>query len=193
MAGCSILAKSTSRAIALRNAAICFLMSKHTYAGLGVHVKTHRLGMPSLASPLKPTQMSTTTRCTQYDIGVQLDLIVWNCLIAHDRIILCVQYHNRNAYVQHTVGAARVSVICTFGRITPGRALNFSIKFVEVCEIVDTLETQGFVFIELFFVNLGQLLQVVAHGFAVELSFDVRSLESEGADFQFPRITYHDR
>ena len=106
---------------------------------------TYRLRMPPLTTKLKPTQMSTTARRAHHHPGRLLDLLVRHGLIARDRIVLGMQAHGRDANRKHAVRARRISIVGSFGRVSPRSALELAVELVQVLDRVHLLGGDGFV------------------------------------------------
>jgi len=174
----SNLSKSTSLAIALRkftawmeDGSVSGVRPKKPY----YHIKrnsrktTYRLRMPPLTTKLKPTQVSATARRAHHHIGRLLDLLIWYRLIARNRIILGMQAHGRDSNGEHAIRTRRISVVCSFGRVSPSSTLELAVELVQVLDRVHLLGGDGFVQGNLLSVQVEEGTHGFAHGFAVDV------------------------
>ena len=153
---------------------------------------THRFGMPSASTPFEPAQVASTTSCAKYDIRIALDLFKRYRLVRHNGIVFCVQTESWDSYRHHRISRTSISIVCSFGWVTPRRTLHLPVKFVEVLDFSDILCLESSVDADLILVCFEELEHVRAHELAVEVQPEPCALKGEGGDFELPRVGHDD-
>jgi len=144
--------------------------------------------MPPLTTKLKPTQVSTATRRAHHHPRRLPDLLVRHRFVTRDRIVLGVQAHGRNANGEHAVCTRRVSVVSSFGWVTPRGALELAVELVQVFDRVHLRGSDGFVLGDLLGVQVEEGAHRLAHGSAVDAHAEPGALQGQRGDFEFPRV-----
>lgn len=103
---------------------------------------THRSGMPSSPTILKPTQMSPETRRTHDSIRCSLHLLVRQRLIHRHGIVLSINREHRHSCRQQAIHTRRITVVRAFCWVSPGRSLDLAVELVQVLEFLDLGEVE---------------------------------------------------
>jgi hypothetical protein len=155
--------------------------------------ETHNALEPPSPAEFKPSQMPADGGGNEHSIRRLLYFLPGQCFICGDlealsatrpahgrrhthRIVLSMNGKERNSDGQHRVHRRSVSVVSTYGRITPCRALHQTIEFIQVLDLAELTGIDFRISRDLISMAAEELSHIGSQGFRVCIPVKPRTL-----------------
>jgi hypothetical protein len=144
----------------------------------------HSARVPSSAASLEPAEVATERRRHQHRVGITLELFVGDGFLDRNGVVCGVQSQEGNPDGQDGVRGRGISVVRRLGRVSPCRALDRTIKLVEVRRLLDRLKIEVRELLELDLVRANKFLERTSHDTEVDLPANVAVLQHLVGDLE---------